>query len=138
MSVRQVFAGITLGVALALMAPAAGAQTTGVPLRLEGITVLQLRTSAGGYTPYQRYEQLRRRFAELLRRPDLEPEDVEVEVGPDERTATVWVGQLLFVTATEADAWSNGTQDPEHLAQEWASNLRRAYERARSRREAKR
>ena len=104
---------------------------------LEGVAVLQLRASAGGYTPSQRHQRLRQRFAEIVRRPGLEPEDVEVEVGPDERTATIWVGQLLFATATEADAWANDTETPERLAREWAGNLRRAFERARSTRAAR-
>jgi hypothetical protein len=133
----RLLAGIALGVALAWLAPEAGAQGVGIPVRLEGVTVLQLRAAAGGYSPQERHQQLRERFAQILRRPDLEPEDVEVEVGPDQRTATVWVGQLLFVTATEGDAWANDTETPERLAREWAENLRRAYERARARREAR-
>lgn len=133
---RHAIAGVALGVSLAWLPSPAGAQGRGIPVRLEGITVLQLRASAGGFSPAERHAQLRERFAEIVRDPNLKPEDVEVEVGPDERTATVWVGQRLFVTATEADAWANDTDKPERLAREWAQNLRRAFERALSRPEA--
>lgn len=128
---RQLFAEIVMGVALVLVAPVAVAQETGLPLRLEGVTVLHLRASAGGYTPDQRLVRLQHRFAEMVRRADLQPRDVAVEVGPDERTATVWAGRLLFVTATEADAQANDTQTPERLARQWAKRLRNAFERAR-------
>lgn len=133
---RQAIAGVAPGVSLAWLPAPAGAQGRGIPVRLEGITVLHVRASAGGYSPAERHAQLRERFAAIVQDPNLTPRDVEVEVGPDERTATVWVGQRLFVTATEADARANDAESPEQLAREWARNLRRAYERARERPEA--
>lgn len=120
---------LTLGVAAALAWPAA-AQGTGETLRLHGVTVLTLRVPAGGFGVSTRIAHLQRRASAILSHPELEPLDVEVEVGPDERTATVWVGRQLFVTATEADARSHDTT-PERLARQWAGNFRRAFERSR-------
>lgn len=130
---RRSLAGAALALTAALCAPAAPAQRGGgEPVRLGGRTILTLRASAGGFTPRQRRVRLEQRVNAIVSHPDFDPKNVEIEVGPNERTATVWFGRQLFVTATQADAIAHDTT-PERLARTWLRNFQRAYERMRER-----
>jgi hypothetical protein len=117
-------------VAAAWLAPAVGAPGWGEPLVVGGKTVLTLRASAGGLSAHERSVRLRQRVNRILSHPELEPDDVEVEVGPGGRSATIWVGRQLLVTATLADAAAHDTT-PARLARTWAEKFRDAYERTR-------
>jgi hypothetical protein len=101
-------------------------------LTLGGVTILQFRAPAGGFSPEQRRSQLQSRVVEILSHAELTPSDVRVVVGPGGRSAMVQVGSMLFVTATEADARANQST-PEELANTWANNLRRGFAAAKPR-----
>lgn len=122
---------LLLALALAaLVAWPLRAQEGETKLTLGGVWVLQFRASAGGFTPEQRLSALQDRVVDLLSRPDLQPKDVRVVPGPGGRSAAVYAGPLLLVTATEADAAANQST-PLKLANVWAENLRRAFRAAR-------
>lgn len=106
-------------------APSAAAANA-ARLTLGGITVLQFRAAAGGFSPAERRSYLQSRVIEILSHPELRPDDVHVVPGPGGHSAIVMVGPRLFVTATEADARANQST-PEQLAQTWADNFRRAF-----------
>src|SRR5262245_48994362 len=73
-------------------------------LTLGGVWVLQFRVAAGGYTPEQRLSTLQDRVVQVLSRPELGPRDVRVVPGPGGKSAAIYVGPLLLVTVTQADA----------------------------------
>jgi hypothetical protein len=101
-------------------------------LTLGGVTILQFRAAAGGFSPEERRSELQSRVVEILSHEELNPSDVRVVIGPGGHSATVQVGPLLFVTATEADARANQST-PEELANTWAQNLRRGFAAAKPR-----
>jgi hypothetical protein len=105
---------------------------SGTRLSLGGVTVLQFRAAAGGFSPEERRTQMQSRVIEILSRPELGPHSVRVETGRGGATATIRVGPLLLVTATMADARAN-TSTPVQLANTWAQNFRRGYAQAKPR-----
>jgi len=126
--------GITcLLVTLAATAlPAFGQDVPDTRVTLGGVTVLQFRASAGGFSPEARKAAMQGRITEVLSRSDLGPGHVRVVRGKGGRDARVMVGQMLLITATEADAEANRST-PEKLARTWAANFRRALAAAKPR-----
>ena len=126
-----------IGAALAVLParaqpPAAEAPANSAPLTLGGVTLLQFRAAAGGYSPEQRRSQIQSRIIEILSHAELGPRDVRVVPGPGGQSATIQVGPMLFVTATDADARANQST-PEQLANTWAENFRRGFAAAKPR-----
>ena len=126
---RRLLMVLALGAAVGA-APAVWAQEGAGPVTLGGVAVLQFRAPAGGFTPDERAQQLQERVVEILSRPDLSPEDVRLVTNEGGRSVAIRVGDLLLVTATEADARANDST-PEQLASIWAENFRRGYAEAR-------
>ena len=115
--------------ALFLVAPAvAGAAMTrqvAPPTRatvfVGGTEVMHVRVAGGGYTPYQRAQQIQERVNTLLGKGTIRPDDVSV--APRGSEAVVLVkGQLLF-TADNATARFN-QMTPRQLANHWAARMR--------------
>jgi len=89
---------------------------------LNGRTILRFRTSAGGYTPEERYVLFQQNLQSALDSPITEH---TVGVQPRHGEPAIFCDQEYLMTVTAADAAANGTT-PSALASDWAGNLRRA------------
>lgn len=121
---RRWILGIWLGVLVTAM-PALGQEGGDARVTLGGVTILEFRAAAGGFTPEQRKAAMQSRIVEILSHEELGSGHVRVERGKGGRTARVMVGRMLLITATGADAQANRST-PEKLARAWAANFRRA------------
>jgi hypothetical protein len=129
---RRFVIGCLLAV-LAAIAPMAYGQAAGdARVTVGGVTVLEFRASAGGFSPEQRKSALQSRIVEILSHTNLGPGHVRVVRGKGGHSARVMVGRMLLITATEADAQANRST-PEQLARTWAANFRRAFAAAKPR-----
>ena len=81
--------------------------------------VLRVRTSAGGYTPYERAVKVSQRLDAALV-GGVKPADIHTS--PWETEAVVLAGNALLVTADAQHAYLNSTT-PLRLADAWANNL---------------
>ena len=84
--------------------------------------VLRMRTSAGGYTPYERAVKVAQRLDSALA-GGVTAADIHISPWYDE--AVVLAGNALLVTADARHAYLNNTT-PLGLADDWATNLARA------------
>jgi hypothetical protein len=78
-----------------------------------------MRTSAGGYTPYQRATTVAQRLGDALA-AGLRPEDIHFAQWGNE--AVILAGNNLLLTADSDHARFNNTT-PLALANDWATNL---------------
>ena len=122
-------AAVTTAGSLALLlaaAPAATAQEYAAPapeVVIGGEVVMRIRSGAGGLTPEERADAVRRRLGPILTMPDLQAEDVWVQQREQGRTAAVYVRDRLLITADRNLARANDTT-PGRLAEKWANLLR--------------
>jgi hypothetical protein len=126
----------TLAVAVAAVAGVLAQEGTKAAsetkLTLGGVWVLQFRVAAGGYAPERRLSILQYRVVQVLSREELRPGHVRVVPGPGGKSASIYVGSLLLVTVTQADAEASRST-PVTLAGVWANNFRRGFAAARPR-----
>lgn len=88
-----------------------------------GQVVMRIRTGAGGLTPAERAESVRRRLGPILTMPDLEASDIRVHQRLPGQTAAIYVRDRLLITVDRNLAEANGTT-PRILAFKWRENLR--------------
>lgn len=88
-----------------------------------GRVVMRIRTGAGGLTPDERADAVRRRLGPILTMTDLSPEDVQVVQREAGATASIYVRNRLLITADKNLARANDTS-PGLLAEKWAEILR--------------
>ncbi len=89
---------------------------------LNGVKILRFRTSAGGFTPHERYVAFEQNLQAALR-PN--PTAGDVRVVTEHGLPALYLGRQYLCTVTEADAQANGSS-PRVLAGVWANNLRHA------------
>lgn len=81
-----------------------------------GVLVVRFRVGAGGFTPEQRADQVLRRIVTAFGREDLAKKPVEIR--GKEKEPSLYVGDLLLVTITLADAAATKCT-PMELARKW-------------------
>lgn len=96
----------------------------GVPLRVGGEEILRFKTTISGFTPEQRVAAINQRIAELIKRPDFDPQSIQLT---DTGYSTDLVcGNSIILTVTDRDANLLGFKNRQTLAEDCSTKLSRA------------
>ncbi|HEX4046406.1 MAG TPA: mechanosensitive ion channel family protein [Elusimicrobiota bacterium] len=111
--------------AFLLLATAAGAQTAGSPVTLDGRTLFAIRERVGSFTAEERARAVSSRIERLSRESSAEIDELQASDGG--LTTDVAAGDLVVMTVTDADAKDEG-KTRQALAEDYAKTIRGAIE----------